>query len=92
MGEIGKAEAVRETRIRTAAANAEAVKGENEAKINIANSDAVRRENEAEALRRATAAEKVAQAQALEESYAASRKPRRHVLLANVQPRMPISS
>ena len=74
MGEIGKAEAVRETRIRTAAANAEAVKGENEAKINIANSDAVRRENEAEALRRATAAEKVAQAQALEESYAAEQK------------------
>ena len=74
MGEIGKAEAVRETRIRTAAANAEAVKGENEAKINIANSDAVRREKEAEALRRATAAEKVAQAQALEESYAAEQK------------------
>ncbi|MBO7068578.1 MAG: flotillin family protein [Bacteroidaceae bacterium] len=74
MGEIGKAEAVRETRIRTAAANAEAVKGENEAKINIANSDAIRRENEAEALRRATAAEKVAQAQALEESYAAEQK------------------
>ncbi|MBR4643745.1 MAG: flotillin family protein [Bacteroidaceae bacterium] len=74
MGEIGKAEAVRETRIRTAAANAEAVKGENEAKINIANSDAVRRENEAEALRRATAAENVAQALALEESYAAEQK------------------
>ena len=50
------------------------MKGEYEAKINIANSDAVRRENEAEALRRATAAEKVAQAQALEESYAAEQK------------------
>ena len=74
MGEIGKADAVRETRIRTAAANAEAVKGENEAKINIANSDADRREREAEAQRRATAAEKVAQAQALEESYAAEQK------------------
>jgi len=74
MGEIGKADAVRETRIRTAAANAEAVKGENEAKINIANSDAVRREREAEAQRRATAAEKVAQAQALEEAYAAEQK------------------
>lgn len=74
MGEIGKADAVRETRIRTAAANAEAVRGENEAKINIANSDADRREREAEALRRATAAEKVAQAQALEESYAAEQK------------------
>ena len=74
LGEIGKADAVRETRIRTAAANAEAVKGENEAKINIANSDAVRREREAEAQRRATAAEKVAQAQALEEAYAAEQK------------------
>ena len=74
LGEIGKADAVRETRIRTAAANAEAVRGENEAKINIANSDADRREREAEAQRRATAAEKVAQAQALEESYAAEQK------------------
>ena len=74
MGEIGKADAVRETRIRTAAANAEAVKGENEAKINIANSDADRREREAEAQRRATAAEKVTQARALEESYAAEQK------------------
>ena len=74
MGEIGKAEAVRETRIRTAAANAEAVKGENEAKIEIANSDAVRREREAEAQRKAIAAEKVASAQALEEAYAAEQK------------------
>lgn len=73
-GEIGKAEAVRETRIRTAQANAEAVKGENEAKISIANSDADRREREAEAGRRATAAEKVAEAGALEEAYAAEQK------------------
>ena len=73
-GEIGKAEAVRETRIRTAEANAEAVKGENEAKIAIANSDAVRREREAEAQRKAVAAEKVANAQALEEAYAAEQK------------------
>ncbi|MCR5850235.1 MAG: flotillin family protein [Bacteroidaceae bacterium] len=74
LGEIGKAEAVRETRIRTAAANAEAVKGENEAKIAIANSDANRREREAEAQRKAVAAEKVANAQALEEAYAAEQK------------------
>lgn len=73
-GEIGKAEAVRETRIRTAAANAEAVQGENEAKIAIANSDANRREREAEAQRKAVAAEKVANAQALEEAYAAEQK------------------
>ncbi|MDE5561713.1 MAG: flotillin family protein [Bacteroidaceae bacterium] len=74
VGEIGKAEAVRETRIRTAEANALAVQGENEAKIDIANSEANRREREAEALRKATAAEKVAQAQALEEAYAAEQK------------------
>ena len=74
IGEIGKAEAVRETRIRTAEANAQAVQGENEAKIAIANSDSSRREREAEAQRKAVAAEKVAQALALEESYAAEQK------------------
>ncbi|MBO5871454.1 MAG: flotillin family protein [Bacteroidaceae bacterium] len=74
VGEIGKAEAVRETRIRTAEANAQAVQGENEAKIAIANSEANRREREAEAQRKAIAAEKVAQAQALEEAYAAEQK------------------
>ncbi len=73
-GEIGKAEANRETRIRTAEANAQAVQGENEARVQIANSDAVRREREAEAQRRATAAEKVAQAKALEEAYSAERE------------------
>lgn len=74
IGEIGKADAVRETRIRTAEANAAAVRGENEAKVNIAQSDAERREAEAEAQRKATAAEKVAQAKALEEAYAAEQK------------------
>ena len=74
VGEIGKADAVRETRIRTAEANAQAVRGENEAKIAIAASDATRREQEAEAQRRASAAEKVAQAKALEEAYAAEQK------------------
>ena len=74
IGEIGKAEAVRETRIRTAEANAQAVQGENESKIAIANSDSSRREREAEAQRKAVAAEKVAQALALEEAYAAEQK------------------
>ena len=73
VGEIGKAEAQRETRIRTAEANAQAVKGENEAKVEIAKSDAYRREREAEAQRLASAAEKVQQAKALEEAYAAER-------------------
>ena len=74
IGEIGKAEADRETRVRTAEANAEAVKGENEAKVAIAASEAYRREREAEAQRKATAAEKVAAAKALEEAYSAEEK------------------
>ena len=44
VGEIGKADAVRETRIRVAGANAEAVKGENEAKVEVAMSDSDRRD------------------------------------------------
>ena len=88
---IGKAEADQETRIKTAAANAMAVKGENDARIDIANSEALRREKEAEALRIATSAEKVQQAKALEESYFAEQKAEiaraereRSSLLANV--------
>ena len=72
-GETGKADYQKETRIRTSAANASAVAGENQAKVEIANSDAERREKEAEAQRKAVAAEKVAEAKALEEAYAAQR-------------------
>lgn len=71
---IGKAEADRDTRVKTSEANAIAIKGENEAKIAIANSEALRREKEAESLRIAIAAEKVQQAKALEESYVAEQK------------------
>ncbi|MDD2962525.1 MAG: SPFH domain-containing protein [Bacteroidales bacterium] len=71
---IGRAEAQRDTRIKTSEANAVAVRGENEAKIDIANSDAQRREKEAEALRIAISAEKVQQAKALEEAYQAEQK------------------
>ncbi|MCB0521908.1 MAG: flotillin family protein [Lewinellaceae bacterium] len=71
---IGKAEAESSTRIKTAEANALAVKGENDAKITIADSEAIRREREAGANRRATAAEKVQQAKSLEESYQAEQK------------------
>lgn len=71
---IGKAEADRDTRVKTSEANAIAVKGENTAKIEIANSEALRREKEAEALRIAISAEKVQQAKALEESYVAEQK------------------
>lgn len=72
--QIGKVEAERDTRIKTAQANAIAVKGENESRIEIANSEAQRREREAEALRRAIAAEKVQSAKALEEAYTAEKK------------------
>lgn len=72
-GETGKADFQKETRVRTSAANAAAVAGENEAKIAIANSEAMRREKEAEAQRKAVAAEKVAEAKALEEAYAAQK-------------------
>jgi len=71
---IGKAEAERDTRVKTSEANAIAIKGENEAKIAIAQSEALRREKEAEALRVAIASEKVQQAKALEEAYMAEQK------------------
>ena len=72
-GSIGQAQAHQIERIQVAEANASAVEGENTAKITIANSDATRREKEAEAERKAVAAEKVTQAKALEEAYAAEK-------------------
>jgi len=73
-GEIGKAVAEQEERIKVADANAKAVEGENEAKIVIANSDSTRREREAEATKRAVAAEKIQAAKALQESYKAEQE------------------
>lgn len=68
-GSIGEANAQMDQRIKVAEANSLAVQGENESKVVIANSEALKREREAEALRRATAAEKVQAANALEEAY-----------------------
>ncbi|MBF8149745.1 flotillin family protein [Winogradskyella sp. F6397] len=70
-GSIGEANAVQDERSQVAAANAQAVEGENTAKIAVANSDSLRRQREAEAERVAIASEKVQAAKALEESYAA---------------------
>ena len=70
-GSIGEANAVRDQRISVAAANATAVDGENKSKADVAKSDATRREMEAESLRRAVTAEKLAEAKAKEEAYAA---------------------
>ena len=72
-GETGKAMADKDTRVNVAAADADAVKGENNAKIEIANSDALRRQKTAEADRLAVAAEKVQAAKALEEAYQSER-------------------
>lgn len=68
-GSIGQANAKRDERVQVADANATAVEGENLAKILIANSEATLREKEAEANRKAIAAEKVQAAKALEEAY-----------------------
>ena len=73
-GSIGEANAQRDQRVEVATANSKAITGENTAKIEIAQSDAARREKEAEAMRLATAAEKVQSAKALEEAYAAEKE------------------
>ena len=73
-GSIGEANALQDERSQVAAANAQAVEGENTAKIAVANSDSLRRQREAEAERVAIASEKVQSAKALEESYAAERE------------------
>lgn len=73
-GEIGQANAQRDQRIQVAAANALAIKCENESKIEVAQSEALRREKEAESMRLATAAEAVQAAKAKEEAYIAQQQ------------------
>ena len=73
-GEIGKALAQKDQRIQVAAANASAIHGENDAKIEVAQSEANRREKEADALRIATAAEAVQAARAKQEAYVAQQE------------------
>ncbi|MCL2772930.1 MAG: SPFH domain-containing protein [Oscillospiraceae bacterium] len=72
-GSIGEADAKRDQRISVSMADSDAIKGENDAKMNIAKSNADRREKEAEALKRATAAENVQKALADQESFNAQR-------------------
>ena len=62
-GAIGEANARRDQRIQVAAANASAIEGENNAKIEIAQSEAVRRQKEAEADAKASNDAKIAVAQ-----------------------------
>ena len=73
VGAIGSAEAERDMRINVSRSNSEAIKGENEAKVQVAESNATLREREAEAQKRATAAENIQAARAMEESYEAQK-------------------
>ena len=73
-GSIGVAMADRDQRVQVSEANALAIEGENNAKVQVAMSDAQRREKEAEALRLATAAEKIQAAKAKEEAYVAEQQ------------------
>ncbi|NLO38034.1 MAG: flotillin family protein [Ruminiclostridium sp.] len=73
-GAIGEANAKRDQRIQVASADAEAIKGENESKAQVAMSNAVRREREAEALKIATSSEKIQTAKALMEAYVAEQE------------------
>jgi flotillin len=70
-GSIGEANAHRDQRVQVAQANATAIEGENKSLGAISQTNATRREIEAESLRRAMAAEKIAAAKALEDSYLA---------------------
>ncbi len=83
-GSIGEANANKEKRVSVSAADAIAqvgeataqansVDGENAAKVRMAISNAERRTKEAEALRRATASEKIQAANSLQEAYNAER-------------------
>lgn len=73
-GSIGVANASRDERVQVSQADSLAIQGENEAQMQIALSNAQRREKEAEALKLATAAEKIQAAKALEEAYAAEQQ------------------
>jgi len=73
-GSVGRAEAEREQAIRVANAQAEARKGENTAQVMIAKSNADLATEQAEAKRRVEAAQKVAEARALQEGYKAQQE------------------
>ena len=70
-GSIGEANALRDQRIQVAQANSKAIEGENRSLGDISQTNATRREIEAESLRRAMTAEKIAAAKALEDAYLA---------------------
>ena len=73
-GSVGEANALMDQRIKVASANSTAIQGENEAQVKISQSNATRRELEADALRRAVTAERIAEAKALQEAYLAQQE------------------
>lgn len=73
-GSIGEANALMDQRIQVSKANSTAVEGENEAKAKIAQANSILREVEAEAERKATAAELIASANAKKEAYSAQQQ------------------
>ncbi len=73
-GAIGEANAQREQRISVSHADSAAIRGENEARAQIAESNATLSEKQAEALKRTTIAQKTQAAKALEESYSAEQQ------------------
>ena len=73
-GSIGEANANKDERIQVAAANSEAIEGENRSKVLISQSNAKLREAEAEANRIAQSAEFIAQAKANEDAYKAEQQ------------------
>ena len=73
-GSIGQANAKMQERISVAEAESAAITGENKAKADIAQSKALLREKEAESLKIAVSAEKIQEAKALQESYAAQQQ------------------
>ncbi len=73
-GSIAEANAIKDQRIQVAAANSEAIDGENKSKVRISQSNALLREAEAEANRSAQSAEFIAQAKANEEAYKAEQQ------------------
>ena len=72
-GEIGQAIANRTKRVEVAQAESEAIRGENQARMDVAMSNAELREKEAEAKRIEVTAQKTQAAKALEDSYEAER-------------------
>lgn len=73
-GSIGEANAYKDERIQVAAANSQAIDGENKSKVLISQSNARLREAEAEANRMAQSAEFIAQAKANEDAYKAEQQ------------------